>query len=115
MVFRVDPNRVDWMDATFRTITPNHGHVQKITIYVLYRKSLSDGNPDTRQAFGERIFGHWMELDKILAQLCESRSIRPEVLYFPSGGTEEAIIECMGRLLPEITRRGMIYVGRMRW
>lgn len=55
------------------------------------------------------IHGQWSELDRVLVQSWESRSIRPKVIYTDQEKEgKERMRDWMGRLLPEMTERGMI-------
>ena len=91
-----------------RTITPQHGHLRQITIYLPYDSSLSGAGTDVRKTIGEQIFGQWLGLDRLLAQLWESRSIRPKTLFFALPGMGKDIIESVECLLLEVTGRGII-------
>jgi len=108
LVFRVESQGVDWINTTLRTIAPEHRDFRQITIYLPYDAALSGAGANVRQSVGEYVFGQWSELDHLLVQLWESRSIRPRTLYLAPGGTGKDIIECVGCLLPEVTRRGII-------
>ena len=57
---------------------------------------------------GERILGQWLDLDRLLVQLWESRFIRPTVITITLGGEQRGVGNCIGCLLPEITTRGII-------
>jgi len=113
-VFRVGSNQVDWITTVL--IKPEHRDFQQITIYLPRNPTLfsySDG-ANVRQIVGEEIFGQWLELDHMLAQLWESRSIRPKVLYYAPMGTGERITEHLGCLLPEMMGRGIIDLAERR-
>jgi len=91
-----------------RTIALEHRVFRQITIYLPGAVIPPTAGINIRQTAGEQIFGQWLELDRTLAQFWESRSIRPKTLYLVPPGREKDLIECMGRLLPEITERGII-------
>ena len=95
-----------------RTITPEHRDLRQISIYLVYHQTQTGAGGSIRQTLGEQIFAQWMELDHLLAQLWESQLIRPKALCYTPQGAEEDVAECMGCLLPEITRRGIIDLGR---
>ena len=101
-VFRVESDLVDWVTMALRTIKPEHRDFRQITIDLPSISSLF------RPIVGEVIFGQWLELDRLLAQLWESHSIRPKVLCYAPVGTENRVTERVGSLLPEVTGRGII-------
>ena len=53
---------------------------------------------------------HWLDLDHLLVQFWESRSIRPKVVCpIPKEGKQSACMgDSIGCLLPEIVGRGII-------
>jgi len=110
LVFRVASQQVDWITMVLCTIKSEHRDFRQITIYPPHDPTLSgpsDG-PNIGQIIGEVIFGQWLELDHLLAQLWESHSIRPKVMYCALYGTGEHITKNLGCLLPEMTGRGII-------
>ena len=56
------------------------------------------------QTIGEENREQWLDLDRLLVQLWESRSIRPKVKSM----TDRDVRDYVGHLLPEITKRGII-------
>ena len=101
-----------WIVTTLRTITNNHRNLQRVSIIVpevFYCSSLNRPDPaDIIPAVGETIYQEWLEVDDLLAQLCETHSIHPEVLYNvpPSmdGTRARRLVES---LFPELTARGL--------
>ena len=50
-----------------------------------------------------------MDVDRLLVQFWDSRSIRSKFMYLPMAGNEKVEIrDRAGRLLPELTKRGII-------
>ena len=98
MVFRVESRSIEWVTMTLQTITPEHRDLQQISICVPYYLTLFEVGANVRQTIGELICGHWLGLDHLLVQFWESRLIRPRV----------GCTDCIGSLLPEITRRGIM-------
>jgi hypothetical protein len=96
VVFRLVSWSVEWITIPLQTITPEHQDLRQITIHVLYRL--------TTDANAVRTIGEWTDLDLLLVKLWESRSIRPRV----EGVAEQDMRSCVERLLPEITRRGIV-------
>lgn len=78
-------------------------------------RGLSD-REDIRHAVGETACQAWLELDRLLVQLCESHPIRLEVrhnLHVDADGSKER--SRMKILLPEVMTRGMVdLVGQYR-
>ena len=57
----------------------------------------------------ETTYQAWLELDRLLAQLSELHSIRPEIVYdVPSWVNRKEARSSMEVLLPELTKRGIV-------
>lgn len=85
-----------------KTLTSNHRDLQQISIHVFV-------------GGGERaveIHRRWMDLDCFLAQLWEVNSFHTRVIYNTNGKEEEAC-ECLERLFPKMTKRGIIQVDKL--
>ena len=80
--------------------------------HVFFHPALSNGGADVRRIIGERTIRQWLELDHTLVELWESRSIRPNTLYYSPEGMEEGLTRCIGCLLPGITGREIIDLAR---
>ena len=91
------------MTTALQTITPNHRELRQISIRVAYYSVFA--RTSTGANAGQTGGGPWYcpGLDHLLIQFWESRSIRLKVIY-----TEEGVAGYIERLLPEITRRGII-------
>jgi len=98
--FRVNSWWVDWIVTALRTITPEHLDLRRISIHVYF--SLAAVGADVREIIGERLFGQWSGLDRLLVQLWQSHSIRPKIQYYVLLRNEDAS-DCLGCLLPETT------------
>ena len=87
---------IEWITMTLQTITPKNRGLRHISIRLLlvYVDTI----------LGETIDGQWLDLDRWLVQFWESRSIRPEVICTMG----QDMKDCIGRLLPETTKRGII-------
>ena len=86
-----------------KTITPNNLDLRQITIIVPYSVT-TDGF--ATKPTGGPVHGQWLELDRILVQLWDSRSIRPKVVWTMQTGVDaKGYVE---RLLPGIMKRGMV-------
>jgi len=107
-VFRPDSERVEWITTALQTITPKHGELQQISIYVPYYLTRYNVGADIRQSLGETVFGQWSGLDRILVQFWESRSIRLRVGCVRLGEKGQNMGYSVGCLFPEITKRGIV-------
>ena len=75
----------------------------------MYRDcNLTRPGVDIRKVIGGRIYGQWLDLDRLLVQFWESRSIRPRVIWAMAEREREVMRDSIGQLLPEITERGII-------
>jgi len=63
---------------------------------------------DIREATGEEACERWSELDRLLVQSWESRSIRPRFIQTNSVQEMQRVEVYLGSLLPEVTKRGII-------
>jgi hypothetical protein len=104
VVFRPEPRKVEWVITALQTITPEHRDLRHISIHLPYYLTLAVVLTNLRQTLGEAGFEKWLDLDRLLIQFWESRSIRPKVISMMNHGIGDHI----GRLLPEITKRGVI-------
>ena len=104
--FRGEPQTLGWIAMALQTITPKHRDLRQILIDVYY----PDVGIDVRKTIGEVACVQWSELDHILVQFWESRSIRPRAIWTPLGEEKENTWkrDCIGCLLPEVMRRGII-------
>jgi len=103
-VFRHGSKNVEWITMALQTITSEHRDLRQISVYVPFH--LTGG--DIRQHIGEVPFGWLSDLDGLLVQLWESRSIRPTVGCVRQGGQEQSVEYPIGCLFPEATKRGII-------
>ena len=89
------------------TITPEHRDLRQVSIYLPFKRIPRIGA--AQFSFGADIYEKWLELDRLLVQFWELRSIRPKVVVTESlqRGTQE-MKDRIGCLFPEITLRGII-------
>lgn len=109
-VCHLDPK---WIAGSLRTITHNHRDLKWIRIDIphAFDRSGSGLNDLIRltHAAGEGVYQRWLELDRILAQLQESHSIRLTVYYDPPTGMSRARVRgYMSNLLPVVMTRGIV-------
>ena len=109
VVFGVKALSVDWVTMTLKTVTSKHRNLQRISIHVPYDFTLVDACAHVGQTVREVISRPWLDLDRLLVQFWELRSIRPKVILAPKRWMGKQEVEyCVGCLLPEITKRGII-------
>ena len=97
------------MTIALRTITPKHQDLRKISILPANYATMVMYGAGVMQIVEEEGFiGQWLELDRLLVQVWESRSISLEVLYKVMPRDGESMRNLMKGLLPEATGRGMV-------
>ena len=91
-----------------QTITAEHRDLRQISVYMPSYLTFTEVHADIRETLGEEVSKLWSDLDSLLVQFWELRSIRPKVGY--AGLVEEGLNPeyCIKCLLPEITRRGVV-------
>jgi hypothetical protein len=94
-----------------RTVTPNHRHLQQISLYMDRLRSCHTPRQDPAHSghgVGESNYREWLELDRLLVKLWESHSIRLRVSCYASPGKEGEVTRSrIYILLPEVTSRGI--------
>ena len=107
--FRVISENVSWTTMALQTITPEHRDFRHISIFVPYH-SLHCVYPraQVERAVQETIYQQWLDLDGLLVQFWESRSIRPRVTCEMPAWEGQGVRDSIKRLLPEVTRRGIM-------
>ena len=106
VAFRLNLQNVEWITVALQTITPKSRDLRRISIYVPHY--LTDVGGDVRKTIGERNFEKWLDLDRLLVRFWESRSIRPMVVRTTPDDERWDGSDCIGSLLPEITRKGIV-------
>jgi hypothetical protein len=104
VAFRLTSWSIERVATALQTITAEHQDFRQIKIYIPYCLTLHGVGANVRPAIGTANFGQWLDLDRLLVKLWESHSIRPKVIC--TTRTEKG--DCVGCLLPEITRRGIL-------
>jgi len=110
VVFRPGSLTVKWVIMALQTIASKCQDPPQVSLHVPYSSTLVGASPNVRQSVGERDFGQWLELDRLLVQLWESHSVCPKIICTtPKGGKEkEDVRGYIERLLPEITKEVII-------
>jgi len=101
VTFRVRVQTVGWITMALKTITPEHRDLRRVSIY-LPQLTFFNFDADVMRFFG------WLDLDHILVEFWESRSIRPRVGFATQGGGTRSVERSAGPWLPEITKRGIV-------
>ena len=97
LVFRCSRPTVQWIVMTLQTIDSKD--LRHITVrFKPY---------NFRRVAHETICREWGDLDRLLVQLWTSHSIRPKVAWGPRLGRKD-MRAYVSRLLPELTRRGLV-------
>lgn len=93
-----------WATLALKTLTPNHRDLHQISIHIPINSPLE---PRLTMGFGG-IDGwwRWADLDRFLVQLWELNAFHTRVVYVPAG--EKEACECIGKLLPEMMKRGIV-------
>ena len=100
--------RAKWVTMTLRTVTSKHKDLQKIFIHIYHRFTPDSSGASIRKVVGETTYREWLDLDRLLVEFWESRSIRPKVKYACASPNEsKGAIDGVACLLPEITKRGI--------
>ena len=95
-----------------QTITLDHRELRQITIYVPYYLTYYGFGHDIRRSIGETAFRPWSELDRLLVQFWESRSIHPRVGCMRLGEEGQNVAYCISGLFPEMMKRRIIDLVR---
>ena len=103
-----------WITSTLRTITRDHRNLQLVKIDVsdvLF--DIDDDGANIEDFLKRNVHERWLELDLLLAQLCESHSISLEVSCDAYRMVDEddagSLLEY---LLPEVMGKGKVKIGQ---
>ena len=99
---------VEYVTQTLQTLTPEHQDFRQISINVPYRQALSNDGVGVGQAVGEPVYNQWLELDRLLIQLWDSRSIRPKISYFAMKEERRQMAKSVGYLLPRAAKEEIL-------
>jgi hypothetical protein len=107
VVFQLESLSVQWVIMALRhhhTQTSRSPTNQNRCIHRPTSINIFGAGANVRQVIGEANFRQWLDLDRLLVQFWESHSIRPKF----TSTTERDMRKRFRRLLPEITKRGII-------
>ncbi|KAF9644799.1 hypothetical protein BDM02DRAFT_841941 [Thelephora ganbajun] len=102
--FRALSLSVAWITMALQTISPRHQDLRQISIHACHDLALATIDANMMQSFG----GQWLDLDRLLVQLWESRSIQTKLMHVTPVQETQDMGEQVGRWLPEATERGII-------
>lgn len=105
VTFRCGTTHIMWIISALRTITSEHEDLQQISIHIPYYPSYIADPANIRGIVGEEVYRQWMDLDHLVVQFWESRTIRPKIMHLAA--EKGLMVACIGVLLPEITKRGI--------
>lgn len=87
-VFRPRSPNVEWITMALQTITQQHRDLRQVSIHIYHKSDLATAGANIKQTIGEQIYGQWSDLDHLLNQYWESRSVRLKVVcIIPGRGT----------------------------
>ena len=87
VTFRPKFPRAEWIDLALRTIRPDNQNLRQVSIYVDDRGSpvsVSLG-ANVGEVIGAELRRQWSELDRLLVELWESRSVRTKIVCIAGG------------------------------
>ena len=102
--FQAKSENVDWITMALRTITDEHQDLRRVSICVPF----VGADTGVGRIVGQVVCRQWLDLDRSLVQLWESHSIRPVVKCKTPILEGQDMRDCIRRLMPEVTRRGII-------
>ena len=108
VIFRPGSPTITWIVMTLQSIPSKHRDLQQISISVPHDFALINVGANIGQIIGEAVYREWLDLDRLLAQFWESRSIRPKLIRTAQEKRKRNMRYCIGCLLPEITKSGII-------
>ena len=102
-----------WVAMALRTVTRDHGNLQQISLRTHWESYgmnlLIEELADIARVAEETSHPGWLELDNLLAQLWESYSIRPRLIYpVPAWMNRRKAGRRVESLLSGVTGRGTI-------
>lgn len=111
--FEIDQRSPQDVVAVLRTLTNNHQNLQWISISTTYaitgREFAGTGMSNVNRLWLPNAVEAWLELDRLVAQLWESRRTRMRVQYCSTVWEDRGKARsCMEDLLPQLTMRGAV-------
>ena len=104
--FLISSLGVGWITRALQTITHNHRDFRHISFDISDINSLS--HVDIRRDTRVPAFSQWSELDRLLVQFWDTRSIRLKITYYALGERWEKMDGLAKGLLLEMAKRGLI-------
>ena len=108
VVFRPKSLNIEWITVTLQTITSKNRALRQISIHAPHYPHLFKVGINVRKTVGEAACGRWSDLDRLLIQFWESRSLRPRVICAPPREETRDTSHWIECLMPETTGRGIV-------
>ena len=111
MVFRFDDRSAGWVTMALKTITPEHGDLRQVSIHFTSNSfDIQSIFPlNVSQYIGDEASMYWMDLNRLLVQLHESRAVCL-MARFRSSSDPVDKRRYVAALLPGVTKGGMARV-----
>ena len=106
-----------WVTKTLQTVSRDHRKLQQISLDATHALRAVNSDrfipADPTRAIGEAAYQEWLELDRSIARLWESHSIRLKAEHDAATFGNEMEVKdearkCLECLLPEVTDRGIV-------
>lgn len=111
VVFWPMSSTITWIVTALETVAPRHRDLRQILIHIPFDLSFINAyaRDSVRRIIGKAAFKELLGLDGLLVRLWESRSVRPKVtLHTSMKEVKQSMKYCIGYLIPETTKRGII-------
>ena len=116
VAFLSQAQSAQWITTVLKTITPSHQNLQRILLYVTSTPPSSVpviNRANIMPAYGETAYQQWLDPNRLLIQLWESHSIRPNVMYCEyQEGTGRGRVGGFSPDRERDTRPGRMEIGR---
>ena len=99
VIFSCNGSDVQWITTTVKIAESKNPQQVAIHLYA-----------DIPVQIREAVRRAWEDLDRLLVELWTSSSVRPKIVYQTGKGKDD-IGDPLPRLLPELTRRGVVEYG----
>ena len=100
----------EWVITSLGTISSRHRDLQQISIHIpdIWSYAVQEDGVTLERVLEANSDTKWLDLDRLLVQFWESRSIRPKVVCNLTELEKKEGRDWGGHLFPELTRRGII-------
>ena len=110
VVFRCGSLSSKWVVKALETITYQHRDLCEISIHLpdMLNCALNEDGVTIERIEEPNLGTQWLDLDRLLVQFWDSRSIRPKVVHPLTENEKKEMGDWAGHLFPELTKRGII-------